>query len=372
MKSGKTLTELATELECQQARKRDYVIDTRELHVLTGESGSEVVVPGVPELRPQAIFHRQLGSEIGVRADLYDRLRKTHPPLFDHLVNGLLSRAPVEHKGRAVRRMIRTYTDDGAGGQGIARALLSDRYRRIDNHDLAESVLPIIGQIPDVQIPVCELTDTRMYIKVIAPAVAFDLNELSGQHGGPSVGDVVQAGFVISNSEVGRGGLDIEYLLYRLVCLNGMIAGSAFRKTHVGSRITAEEDYTIYRDETIAADDRALMLKVGDAVRSAVDTTRFQQLATQFAQTKTSRRIEQPIAAMKVLAQRVGLSDGEQESVLTHLIHGGDLTQFGAINAVTRTAHDVESYDRSIELEQIGASVMTLAPRDWERVATAA
>jgi hypothetical protein len=372
LKSGKTLTELAAELDAQQQRKQDFIVDTREVRVITGESGMEVIVPSVAELRPQALFHRQLGREIGVRADLYDRLRDTHPVQFDHLVNGLLSRLPVENRGRAVRRMVRTYSDDGNGGQGIARAMLSDRYRRIDNHDLAESVLPIIGRIPDVQIPVCELTDTRMYIKVIAPAVSFDLNELTGQPTRPSVGDVVQAGFVVSNSEVGRGGLDIEYLLYRLVCDNGLIIGSAFRKTHIGSRLTAEEDYTIYRDETIAADDHALMLKVGDAVRAAVDETRFQQLATQLAQTKTSRRIEQPVAAMKVLGQRVGLSEGEQKSVLTHLVEGSDLSQFGAINAVTRTAQDIESYDRSIELEQIGASVMELSPRDWERVATAA
>lgn len=372
MKQGKTLNELAAELTAQQQRKRDYVVDTRELHVLTSDGGTEVMLPEIGELTPQQLFHRQLGSELDLRADLYDRLRGTHPGLFDHLVNGLLQRKPVEHKGRAVCRMIRTYTDGGDGGQGVARALLSDRYRRIDNYDLAESVLPVIQQIPGVQIPTCELTETRMYIKVVAPMVSFDLDQLTGRSGRPGVGDVVQAGFVLSNSEVGRGGLDVEYMLYRLVCLNGLIVGSAFRKTHLGPRVTADEDYSIYRPATIEADDRTLMLKVGDVVRSAVDETRFQQLATQFAQTKTTRRIEQPIAAMKVLGQSVGLSEGEQESVLTHLIEGGDLTQFGAINAVTRTAQDADCYDRSIELEQAGAKVMHLKPRDWDRVATAA
>ena len=38
-----------------------------------------------------------------------------------------------------------------------------------------------------------------------------------------AVGDAVQAGFVISNSEVGLGSVKIEPLIYRLVCKNGLV-----------------------------------------------------------------------------------------------------------------------------------------------------
>jgi hypothetical protein len=45
----------------------------------------------------------------------------------------------------------------------------------------------------------------------------------------------VQAGVVISNSEVGQGTLSVQPLIYRLICRNGLIAADrAMRKTHVG------------------------------------------------------------------------------------------------------------------------------------------
>lgn len=44
---------------------------------------------------------------------------------------------------------------------------------------------------------------------------------------------------------------------------------------------------------------------------------------------------------MKVVgatARRLGLTDGEKDSVLRHLVRGGDLSAWGLANAVTRTA----------------------------------
>jgi hypothetical protein len=372
MKQGKTLDELAAELKAVSARKQDYIVDTRELKVLTTESGTELILPGQPEMKMRDHVHRQIGQHFKVRADFYDRLRTSHAPLFDHLINGLMERAPVENKGQEVRRMIRTLAPAEYGEQAVARAFLSDRYRRMDNDDLAEAVLPILGKIPNVRIESCELTDTRMYIKAVAPLTEVDLRDLiTGEHkAGPA--DPVQAGVVISNSEVGVGSLSVQPMLYRLVCLNGMISAQALRKYHVGRKVDAAEDYSIYRDETLAADDRALMLKVQDAVTAAVDEVSFRQLATQFAETKLSAPVEKPIKAMEVLAEKVGLSEGERDSVLTHLLKGGDLTKFGTLNAVTRTAQDVESYDRATELEELGGQIMVMPKRDWEVIATAA
>jgi hypothetical protein len=379
MKAGRTIQELAAQLQADKARMKDYVVDTRELNVLTGEAGTELKLPGMDELVPSQHFHRQLGTDLKIRADMYDRLRTKHPALYDNLVNGLLYRWDAEHDGNPGKRLIRTYTDGAGpdGSQGIARSVLSDRYRRIDNFEVAEAVLPIIGKIDGVEIPSCEVTETRMYIKVVAPLTQVNLQDLiePGVHqflpdGSP---DYVQAGFVLTNSEVGNGALSIEEMIYRLVCKNGLIVGKALRRTHVGSQVQADEDYTVFRDETIAADDKALMMKVQDAVSAAVDETRFKQIAAQFAETTSGEQIAKPVEAMKVLAPMVGLSEEESGNVLQHLITGGDLSRFGTINAITRAAQDVESYDRSTELEQLAASVVMRMPnREWERVAVAA
>ena len=88
----------------------------------------------------------------------------------------------------------------------------------------------------------------------------------------------MQAGFVISNSEVGLGSLRVEPLVFRLVCKNGLICKDlAQKKYHVGRQVNVSDDnaYKLYSDETLAQDDRAFFMKVQDVVRCAVDEARF-------------------------------------------------------------------------------------------------
>jgi hypothetical protein len=360
-------------LEADKDRMRDFVVDTREMRVLTSGGRTEVVLPGVEELAPSDYFLRQLGGDLGIRADLFDRLRAKHPAQFDHLVNGLLDRWDADHDGKAGRRLVRTYVDGGPDGQGVARAVLSDQFRRIDNYDIAMAALPIVGGIPNATVQSCDVTERKMYLKIVAPMTQVDLQDLIDPHvhtflpdGNP---DYVQAGFVISNSEVGAGALSIDEMLYRLVCTNGLIRSTALRRTHLGARLTADEDGIAFREETLAADDRALMMKVQDAVASVVDDVRFRQLATQFAEAATGVKIAQPVAAMKVLAPTIGLSEAESGNVLQHLIAGGDLSRFGLVNAITRASQDQESYDRATELEVLGGKILAYAPRDWATLA---
>jgi hypothetical protein len=93
----------------------------------------------------------------------------------------------------------------------------------------------------------------------------------------------------------------------------------------------------------------------------------------EFAAAKDTPEMEKPIKAMEELGQRVGLTEGEGQSVLQHLLREGDLTKFGAVNAITRAAQDVDSHDRSTELEELAASdVLRMPAKDWEAVASAA
>ena len=79
-----------------------------------------------------------------------------------------------------------------------------------------------------------------------------------------------------------------------------------------------------------------------------------------------------PVKAIQVLGEATVMSKDEQSSVLRHLIEGGDLSRFGLMNAVTRTAEDVQSYDRATEIETLGGRILDLAANDWQRIAEAA
>ena len=62
------------------------------------------------------------------------------------------------------------------------------------------------------------------------------------------------------------------------------------------------------------------------------------------------------------------ITEDESAGVLQHLIEGNDLTLYGLSNAVTRHSQNVESYDRATALESIGYKILTMPPRQWNKI----
>jgi hypothetical protein len=209
-----------------------------------------------------------------------------------------------------------------------------------------------------------ELTETKMYLKVVTPRVEYEV----------APGDVVQAGIVISNSEVGCGTLSVQPLIFRLVCRNGLIAPDrALRKTHVGRALQSdEESVNVYRDDTLAADDRAFFLKVRDVVEAALSEATFRQVALKFQKTREIPLTGDPVKTVEVLANRYALNETERSGVLRHLIVEGDLSAYGLVNAVTHYSQEVEDYDRATEFEALGGRLIDLPAKDWKELAQAA
>lgn len=344
MKQGKSLLELAQEVERQSQVKKDFLAMT---DVLTyNGTDNSLAIPGQGDFAVNETAHDQLGSLLGIPAKYYDRMREEAPELLATNVNSWLAKTPE-------RRMVRTL-------DGKVRAVLSDKYRPLDNRELLETVLPVLGK-QEMQVVSSEVTERRLYLKVLTPKVTYEIVK----------GDVVQAGLVISNSEIGGGSLSVEPLLYRLVCTNGMIANdSKMRKYHVGrgNNGFSEGAAEFFRDETRMQDDRAFWLKVRDLVGAAVDSINFQKIAESFFATKENVIEADPVKVVEVFSKDNGLNQNERNSVLKHLLGGGDLNQFGLLNAITRTAQDIESYDRATQFERLGGTVLELPRTEWKRL----
>ena len=353
MKSGRSLVNLAQELERQLATKQDLVVPTSLLRCHTDEAGSCRMIidakDGVGEYGITNLARRQLAEKLKIPFMYFERMRTEQPALLDRNVNTWLQ---TDHD----RRMIRTL-------DGQVRAVLSDRYRRLDNYDLAENVLPILQRLADARFESVELTETKMYLKVVTPRIEYEI----------APGDVVQAGIVITNSEVGHGTLSVQPLVYRLVCRNGLIASDrALRKTHVGRILQQEEEaITVFRDDTLAADDKAFFLKVRDVVEAAVSEATFRQVAQKMQKTLDINISGNPVKTVEVLANRYTLNESERAGVLRHLIVEGDLSAYGLVNAVTHYSHDLEDYDRATEFEVLGGKLIELPSSEWVELAEA-
>ncbi len=346
MKSGKTLSELALELERQAESKKDYIASTE---VLEMTDTGEIALDGDTrqEFAVTDHAHSQIAARLDIPAKYYQRMRSSAPQLLAANVNEWFHQKPE-------RRMVRTL-------DGQVRAYLSERYRPLDNYDLAEAVLPVLKEMGEgLKIVSTELTESRMYIKVINERLELEVNK----------GDAVQAGIVISNSEVGMGSLKVEPLIYRLVCTNGMIAQDHSQKRyHVGRNAEVGEAYELFRDETLKADDRAFFLKVQDTVRAAVDITKFTTIVERMREAKEQRIEGNPVKSVELLTKSFGYNNEESSGVLQHLIQGGDLSAYGLLNAITRTSQDLEDYERATALERDGSRVLSLPASSWQEIA---
>lgn len=356
MQTGKTIEELSAELTRRQALKKDLVADTRNLFLDTDgqtlETGEHVVAT---QTTPHA--HGQIASWAGIPKRYYDRCLEVSPELLSLNVNHWLKN-PKEPTRRMVRIM-----------DGTFRAFLSDRYRRMDNEQVAHAALSAMMEMDqqNLRILSCDVTDSKLYIQAAFPRVEGEV----------VTGDPVQAGLIISNSEIGQGALDVRPIVYRLVCMNGMVVPkdidtASMRRNHVGRRVEADEDYSIYRDETIEADDKALQLKIRDTIHALADQRKFDEVIEHMRAAASTDPVQNPAKAVETLSETFELPSAYQGGVLESLIRERDYSLWGMANAVTAQAHSAESYDDSVELEQLGGKLLSMQLNQWQRIAEAA
>ena len=338
MKAGKTPQELIIELRKQQKEKKDYVSPASALH-LNGD-GQTLMMKEQP-FGTTELFHRQVADSLNIPCKYYDRMRREKPSLLATNVNTWLSERDQSY-------MIRTLSEN-------ARAFLSARYRRIDNLEVASAVLPIFAGQPDMEIISGDVTEQKMYMKIVSHKIEAKC-----------VGDVVQAGVVISNSEVGLGAVSVQPLVYTLACHNGMIVNSmAERKTHLGRAVKGLEDFGIITEETQQAEDKAFLLKMRDVVSSVLDEVKFAQIVAKLEQSagvKITGRVQDVV---ELTSKNYGLNQCESDDVLKYLIEGGDLSLYGLGNAITRASQNIGSYDRATQLEGIGWNVINMPGSLW-------
>jgi len=344
MKTAKTIEELAREIARQQEAKKDFLGNTQQMEMkpdLSLSLGNCKTYPITDHC------HSQIGARLNIPKKYYDKMLVDSPELLTDNVNHWLKKTPEN-------RMVRTLDDK-------ARAFLSHKFRPLDNFDLLNTALPIISE-KQCEIKSCEVTERRMYMKVLFPKMEAEIKK----------GDVVQAGLCLSNSEIGSGSLSAEVFLFRLVCLNGMIGANSMRKYHVGRSQTSDIQ-DVFTERTRNVTDAAFWMQVRDVIRSSFEEAHFQNEVAKLRES-TEKKIESTDIPKVIEAtkKQFSFNDGQGNDILKHLCAGGDFSQYGLVQAVTRTATDQEDYDTATMMERAGGQVLELSPKDWNAIAKAA
>lgn len=344
MQKGRSLVELAQEVERQRTTKRDFKVQSDAIELWPGADGGLGMSLGSDSFALRPTFHEHMSEHTKIPKPYYDRMLAEAPDLLAHNANHWLRAKPT-------RNLVRTL--DGAG-----RGFLSDRFRTIDHSDMLEAVLPALPS--GIDVVSSQVTDRRLYLQVTTARLTGEVR----------VGEVVQGGVSVKNSEIGYGRVIVEGFLYVLRCRNGMVSAEGFKRAHLGRRMEgfAEGVEEYFRDSTQRLSDAALFAQLRDTVAGLLTDESFTRSLAPLREAAGVRIEADPVKVVEVTTKRLGMNDTERSSVLRHLVEGGDLTKWGLANAVTRLAHDVESYDRAVEIEQFGSRIVELPKSEWQEI----
>jgi hypothetical protein len=347
MKTGLSITELANEISRQQDAKADWHVPT---NMLEATSRGTVIIPDQGEYALTNNAHAQIAARLKIPKAYYDRMKVESPHLWKQNVNHWFSANPE-------MRLVRTLDNK-------IRAFLSDRYRSLDNYDLLETILPVLSERKDLEIESSNISEDKIYLKVFFKDLEREVTNSS------EVNDIVRAGLVISNSEVGAGSLKIQPMTYRLVCTNGMISPTAMKKYHVGKGATTSMDevQAILTDETKMLNDEAFWKTVRDIIHHNMKPEIIDAEIKKFNEAAKAPIVGNAIEAVEKTVKKYNLNEKQKDTILDHLIKGGDLTRWGLANAVTRTAEDQECYQEATNLESIGGHIVHLKPNEWKTI----
>ena len=338
MKSELSLEQLAKQLTDNGSKKKDFIAESKNL---------EFVANGNIQLHSKELNESfdvnniclsQISTKAGMPKKYLDKMLDGHRGLLMENINYWWVTTPQQ-------QMIRTL-------DGVARAFLSDKYKRVDNDELARVVLPILLD-NGYKVISCAITDSRMSIKAVLPTLQREVTK----------GDVVEAGVMITNSEVGLGSVNVSPFIHRIVCVNGMVVNdSRLHSRHLtASQATIDGVYEVLSDEAKELDNKALLTKVRDVVLSTGDKVRFENNVAKMTNA-TEIKIKKPKKVIEVLENRFDLTKQEGEDILENLINRDDkqptANVWSVVNSITALGNTLDDYDRGTKMQSIGGVLL--------------
>ena len=331
MKQDLTINQLMTRVSQLARLKKDYLVPTNELRVSSKEDTTFLDVRGTPYVLQERAA-AQLSSIARIPYSYFQRLQTDYPDLLDANLNRLLA---DQDKPRMVRTL-------GA----VARAVLSDRYRKVEHETLLDTLLPLIADVKGLEVVSASLTTDRLYLKAVCK---YEQAEVQ-------VGDAVAWGIVCMNSETGCSSIVIQPYVQVLKCTNGMVIPQYYngtRKIHLGKKITNMDEYeTIYANEedTLSATLKAEMDKILDSQYYMTVVQKMRD-AAEIAIPDFHNTLEQAV-------KLYNLSEDERKLIFFHYQKDRDTTLWGLVNAVTEASKAAASYERAHQLETIGTQIL--------------
>lgn len=394
-----SLEDLVQMLTVQHDAQLDAVVPATKIRMLgTGmleipSMGMDGPAGGSGYFRATDIFDEGLAEKLKIPLAYVRRLRSDYPSLLSRNVNDWLQGSFRENEPEPEGRkfLVRTFTDTRApdGGPGIARCLMGDGYRVIDNLDVVTAALSGIRDSgADAYVEKAQITDRRMSVDVVCEQIGVIASALLRDYRNPFDHEGIQraggwsldqarraaasegsgyapgsepmlwAGFTFSNSETGGGAYSLAPRIVFSPCGNGLkLTREMVRQVHIGARL--DEGVINWSDATREKNLELVKSMTADAVRSWLDEGFVRKFVDELE--RKSANVDDAAAVVQLVGQRLAFTESERNEVLKHFIAGGQLSTLGVLNAVTSVAQTVASPDRATELEDVALEALDIA-----------
>jgi len=338
-----SLTELASELERQKKNRYDIIVPSNNLIVVNDGDKIKMDVPQVDGTTKQHNItnwaHNQISNKTGIPKRYYDKMREEGK--LDLLADNINTWMPDKEK-----RMVRVLDNN-------VRALLSSRYRVIDNYDIMMLSLEQFKYMMNkknisIDIKSQNLTETNLYIKATSPDLTGEVFKFRNKT------EPVHGGIIIQNSEVGAGSFQVKPFINVLVCQNGLIGEHAFKRVHIGrDRGTG---FVNWSEDTQRLEDETLWAKIRDMIQSTFNPEIFHKWMDEINEVSTIE-VEKPSKAIDNVIKHYNINKGMKDDLLNQFAKETP-TQWGVSMAMTQVAQKTDSYEDQIKMEKIGADLL--------------
>lgn len=353
-----TIPQVLDRLRSEQDRKLDAVLTeiVNVRPVVTVQEGrsrawlefSTPEIPGLDQalLPLSAVAHGQISERAGIPRRYYDRMLQDAPGLWRENIE-------TWWKQDQKARLVRTFKANGEPGQ--VRAFLSDRFRVLDNLPFIEATLEAAQEQGIFHVAQAQIGEDRCYLRL-----------LTERHQALAVGDVVQQGISISNSEVGSGKVKVQPFATILSCKNGMVSTRDYGQVHLGGEL----DPGILSDATVKFRAQAVWGEVRDFVKAALDPAHLLDFVRKIDE-KAAAPVVAPRIAVANVVREFGLLGGTGTRILDRYLRDAHVhgeSQWGVVQAVTFEAHESATFADQVALEELGGKLVEMETLQLSRL----
>lgn len=416
-------------LQEQRARRLDVVvrhpmIDAYGGRILVkaGESTQWMTEEGITSAagvyRVTGVGDEGLAQLLDVDGGFLKKTRRMDPArtdVWDFLVNAMLhggtetidgeDRNYPPYDGAMLLRLLKG--DEST--EGVLRAVLSPRYKIIDNLDVLLAVMDGLRKAGVEAIPdVSSLTDSRMHVRFSVPGIAAYAPQLlegyrspfegpggvkragngrpgmrlevghfgvgaealarglraargEGKDYPPGQEPIVFAGLKVTNSDVGQGARTIAPEIVVQICGNRLtLTASADRAVHLGRQ--QDEGVVEWSADTMEKELQLITAQAQDAVTTFLTPEWFFGQVEEI-EAMAGKPVDKPEEVIKDVSRTAGFTKGEEADILQFFFRGGAYTAGGVANAVTAVSQTLDNADRAADLDAKAMSVMAHAAR---------